>query len=89
MKFIGKWIDLENIIPSEVTQSQKTTHVMYSLISDKEFGIPKIQLLDHMKLKRKEDHRVDALILLRRNKIIKRIKGWDGLGRKRRGGMGT
>ena len=33
MKFAGKWLDLENIILSEVTQSQKTTHGMYSLIS--------------------------------------------------------
>ena len=29
----GKWIDLENIILSEVTQSQKNTHGIYSLIS--------------------------------------------------------
>jgi hypothetical protein len=33
MKFAGKWMELENIILSEVTQSQKDTHVMYSLIS--------------------------------------------------------
>jgi hypothetical protein len=33
MKFIGKWMDLEVIIPSEVTQSQKNTHDMHSLIS--------------------------------------------------------
>jgi len=33
MKFIGKWMELENIILSEVTQSQKSTHGMYSLIS--------------------------------------------------------
>jgi hypothetical protein len=26
MKFLGKWIDLENIILSKVTQSQKNTH---------------------------------------------------------------
>ena len=26
MKFLGKWIDLEDIILSEVTQSQKNTH---------------------------------------------------------------
>ena len=32
-KFTGKWMDLENIILSEVTQSQKKTHGMYSLIS--------------------------------------------------------
>jgi hypothetical protein len=32
MKFIGKWMDLEDIILSEVTQSQKNTHDMHSLI---------------------------------------------------------
>ena len=32
-KFLGKWFDLENIILSEVTQSQKNTHGMQSLIS--------------------------------------------------------
>ena len=29
MKFAGKWMDLENIILSEVTQTQKNTHGMY------------------------------------------------------------
>jgi hypothetical protein len=33
MKFLGKWMDLEGIIPSEVTQSQRNSHNMYSLIS--------------------------------------------------------
>jgi hypothetical protein len=33
MKFLDKWMDLEGIILSEVTQSQKNTHDMYSLIS--------------------------------------------------------
>jgi hypothetical protein len=33
MKFLGKWLDLEGIILSEVTQSQKNSHDMYSLIS--------------------------------------------------------
>jgi hypothetical protein len=33
MKFLGKWMELENTILSEVTQSQKTTHDMHSLIS--------------------------------------------------------
>ena len=33
MKFSGKWIELENIILSEVTQSQRNKHSMYSLIS--------------------------------------------------------
>jgi hypothetical protein len=33
MKLLGKWMDLEDIILSEVTQSQKNSHDMYSLIS--------------------------------------------------------
>jgi hypothetical protein len=33
MKFLSKWMDLEGIILSEVTQSQKNSHNMYSLIS--------------------------------------------------------
>ena len=33
MKFLGKWMNLESIILSEVTQSQKNSHNMYSLIS--------------------------------------------------------
>ena len=33
MKFLGKWMDLEDIILSEVTQLQKNTHDMHSLVS--------------------------------------------------------
>ena len=33
MKFLDKWMELENIILSEVTQSQKNTHGMHSPIS--------------------------------------------------------
>ena len=33
MKFLGKWMHLETNILSEVTQSQKNTHDMHSLIS--------------------------------------------------------
>jgi hypothetical protein len=33
MKFLGKWLDLESIIMSEVTESQKNSNEMYSLIS--------------------------------------------------------
>jgi hypothetical protein len=33
MKFLGTWMELEDIIPSEVTQSQKNTHGVHSLIS--------------------------------------------------------
>ena len=33
MKFLGTWMHLEDIILSEVTQSQKDTHDMHSLRS--------------------------------------------------------
>lgn len=33
IKFLGKWMDLEGIILSEVTQSQKNSRDMYLLIS--------------------------------------------------------
>ena len=32
MKLLGKWKELENILLSEVTPSQKNTHGMHSLI---------------------------------------------------------
>jgi hypothetical protein len=31
--FAGKWMELENIILSDITQTQKDMHGMYSLIS--------------------------------------------------------
>jgi hypothetical protein len=31
MKFLGKWMELDYIILSEVTQSQRNTHAMPSL----------------------------------------------------------
>ena len=33
MKFTGEWMELENIILNEVTQSRKNTHGIYSLIT--------------------------------------------------------
>ena len=33
LSFIGKWMELENIISSEVTGTQKYMHSMYSLIN--------------------------------------------------------
>jgi hypothetical protein len=33
MKLLDKWMDLEDIIWSEVTEWQKNTHAMHSLIS--------------------------------------------------------
>ena len=34
MKFLGKWMDLGDIILSEVTQSQKNSFDMHSMISE-------------------------------------------------------
>jgi hypothetical protein len=33
LKFAGKWMELENIILSEVTETQKNTHGMHSVLS--------------------------------------------------------
>jgi hypothetical protein len=80
MKYLGKWMELENIILSEVTQSQKNTQ--WYALTDKwilpyNLRIPKIQFTDHMKLKKKEDQIVDASVLLRKaNKILIGDKGW-------------
>jgi hypothetical protein len=71
MKFLGKWMYLEDIIPSEVTQSQKKSLDMHSLISGlaQKPRIPKIQLPKHKKIKQ-EDQLVDTSFLPRiRNKI--------------------
>jgi hypothetical protein len=70
MKFLGKWMDLEGFILSEVTQSQKNSHSMYSLISgyyprNLEYPRYKIQFVKHMKLKKNKDPSVDTLSLLR------------------------
>jgi hypothetical protein len=57
VKFLDKWNELENIILSEVTQSQKNT--WYALtdkwILAQKLAIPKIQFTDHMKLMKKEE----------------------------------
>ena len=54
MKFLGKWMELENISLSEVTQSQKNNTLLGELFTDgfllpQKFGIYKIQFTDHMK----------------------------------------
>jgi hypothetical protein len=77
MKFAGKWMDQENIFLSEVTQSQKTTHGIYSLIS----GIPSIQLTDHMKLKRKiKERMLHSYLEGRTKKKSREVEGGQDLG---------
>ena len=69
MKFLGKWMDLEDIILSEVTQSQKNSLDMHALISKwtlaQKLRIPKIQFAKHKKIKKKKDQSLDTLFLLR------------------------
>jgi hypothetical protein len=66
-------MELENVILSEVTQSQENTHGIHSLIGGYYLRISKIQFTDHIKLKKKEEQCVDAFVFLRRgNKILMR-----------------
>jgi hypothetical protein len=63
MKFLGKWMVMESIILSDVTQSQKNSNDMYSLISryqprNLEYQRYKIQFAKHMKLKKNKDQSV-------------------------------
>jgi hypothetical protein len=60
-------MELENIILSEVTQTQRNTHGKW--ISAQKLRILKIQLTDHMKLKKKGQI-VDSSVLLRRGNQI-------------------
>jgi hypothetical protein len=57
MKFLGKWMDLEDIILSEVTQPQKNTYDMHSMISGyypRSSEYPRYNS-QNMKLKKKEE----------------------------------
>jgi hypothetical protein len=60
-------MDLEDIIMSDVTQSQKSPHDIHSLrwILAQKLIIPKIQFVKNMKLKKKEYQSVDSLSLHR------------------------
>jgi hypothetical protein len=77
MKFLGNWMEQENIILSERIQSQNNIHghntngsIPDKWILAQNLRIPKIQFTGHMKLKKKEDQSVDTSVpLRRRNKI--------------------
>ena len=86
MKILGKWMDLEGIILSVVTQSQRNSHDMYSP-RNLEYPRYKIQSAKHMKLKKNKDQNVDTLHLLRignktpvegvtKTKFGAEMKGW-------------
>ena len=44
MNFAGKWMEIENIILSEVTQTQKNNYHMYSLIGGFKYKAKKASL---------------------------------------------
>jgi len=72
VKLLGKCVELENIILSEVIQSQKNQKcyaLTHKWILAQKFRIPKIQFIDHMKLK-KENQSVDTSVLIRRGNNI-------------------
>ena len=61
MKFLGKWMELESIILSKVTQSQKnacTISTWYVLTAKwmlaQKLKIYKLQFTEHRKLKKKD-----------------------------------
>jgi hypothetical protein len=81
VKFLDEWMELENIILSKLTQSQKNTYCIHSLKSrwmlDQKLQIPKIQFTDHMKLRKKDDQSVGVSVPLRREQNTHRSKYRD------------
>ena len=69
MKFLGKWMELESVILSKLSQSQKNTKG-YVLTNKQmlvqKLKINKLQFTHHRKLKKKEDLSEDALVPLRK-----------------------
>jgi len=65
MKFIGKWMELENIILSELTQSLKNTWYVVSnkwILTQKSTMLI-IQPTENMERRRKEGQGVDASVM--------------------------
>jgi hypothetical protein len=69
-KFLGKWMEVENIIMSEVTQSQKNTHSMHSLIGGYNHKAWYTQDTTYIACESQEERRPKILpFLLRREEI--------------------
>ena len=62
MKFLGKWMELESVILSEVTQSWYTLTAKWMLVQ--KLKINKLQFTQHRKLKKKENLSEGALVSL-------------------------
>jgi hypothetical protein len=79
MKFVGKWVELENIIPSEAIKEHTRYVLTDKWILAQKLRIPIIQPTNHIDLRKKEDQSVDASILHRiGNKIITGGRGREG-----------
>jgi hypothetical protein len=79
--FAGKWVGLESMILSEVTQTQKYMHGMYSMIMDvsQKYRIPMIQPTDINKINKKEGLSEDASMpLVREERHDHQIQGEEG-----------
>jgi len=73
----GKLMELENILLSEVAESQKNQHGVYHLwwILTIKYKIPMLSFIDPKKLKEKEGPGEDAFISLRRGNKNHRAGG--------------
>jgi hypothetical protein len=89
MNFAEKWMELENTIRSEVTQTKKDM-LTDKWILTKKYRIPRIQLTDHKMFNKQEGLSEDASIpFRRRNKIITVGRGKKGHRWDRGGGKGN
>jgi len=85
LSFAVKWMELENIILSEVIQTQKDMHGMYSLLAKKVYRIPKIQSTELKKDNKLKGPSKDTSVPLGREKKATtrsgietwRERGWD------------
>jgi hypothetical protein len=81
--FVSKWMELENIILSEVIQTLKDMNGVYTLTVDfsQKYRIPMIHSTEPKKVNKKEDPSEDASIPLKMgNKIITGGRGREGQG---------
>ena len=82
ISFAGKWMELENIILCEVTQTQKNTDGMYPLISGcnpEKYRIPRIQSTEFKKVnKPKYSNKGVSIPHLREKKAITGGRGREG-----------
>ena len=82
MKFTGKWMDLENIILSEVNQSQKNTHGNIGTKSGTETEGKATQRLPHLGIHPTCRHQTQTLLWMSRSAYWQELDiavSWDDL----------